>query len=57
MSPAPSDRPLQKVTMNFYRDDVAELVRIYGPGWTSEVRELISRHLANRRYFTEPTNE
>lgn len=46
-----SDRPLQKVTMNFYRSDVAELVHIFGPGWTTEVREIISKYLINRQYF------
>ena len=52
-----SDRPLRKVTMNFYRDDVAELERIYGGGWTGEVREIISRHLMNRKHAERYPND
>ena len=53
MTRAGSDRPLQKVTMNFYRDDVAELVRIYGNGWTSEVREIVARYIHGRKYIID----
>lgn len=51
--PPSSDRPLQKVTMNFYRDDVAELVRIYGNGWTTEVREIVTRYIRGRKYIVD----
>lgn len=43
--PPASDRPLQKVTMNLFREDVAELVRIYGSGWTTEIRWLVEQHV------------
>ena len=39
--------------MNFYRDDVAELVRIYGNGWTTEVREIVARYIRGRKYIIE----
>lgn len=42
--PPSSDRPLQKVTMNFYRDDVAYFVAKYGSGWTAEIRRIIELH-------------
>lgn len=46
---APSDKPLQKVTMNFFREDVAELVAKYGTGWTTQVREIIHKHLKDAK--------
>ena len=45
---APSDKPLQKVTMNFYREDVAFLVAKYGTGWTTEIREMIHNYITRR---------
>lgn len=47
--PAASDRPLRKVTMNFYEDDVAYMVATYGSGWTSEVRQRLSDFITNRK--------
>lgn len=51
--PPSSDRPLQKVTMNFYRDDVAELVRVFGSGWTSEVRNIVANYIREHRAATQ----
>lgn len=55
--PPASDKPLRKVLMNFYRDDVEELERIFGNGWTSEVREIVSRHLRGRRFIEQEIQE
>lgn len=51
--PPASERPLQKVTLNLFRDDVAELVRIYGSGWTTEVRYLVENHVREHRAMTQ----
>lgn len=48
--PAPSDKPLRKVLLNLYADDAEELERIYGRGWTSEVREIVAKHVKEKRY-------
>lgn len=42
-----SDEPLRKVTLNLYRSDVEWLERIFGQGWTEQVR------LATRKLKTE----
>lgn len=46
--PAPSDRPLRKCTLNLFEDSVAELVRIYGNGWTAEVRRAVDEFIKRR---------
>ena len=40
---------LLKVTINLYRDDVAEMERIFGHGWSAELRELLHNYLVRRR--------
>jgi len=40
--PAPSDKPLRKVTLNLYEEDVAQLIARYGNGWTTEIRNIIN---------------
>jgi len=40
---------LQKVTLNLYRADVAELEALFGYGWSAELRELVHRYLERRR--------
>ncbi len=54
--PPPSDRPLQKVTLNLFRDDVAALVGIYGNGWTTEVRALVANHVREHKQMTQAMN-
>lgn len=49
MTRAGSDRPLQKVTMNHYRDNVAYFVSVYGTGWTAEMRRVIDEYVTHRR--------
>ena len=48
MPPSP-DRALQKVTMNFYADDVAFLQRKHGNGWSSEIREMVSNKIKEEK--------
>jgi hypothetical protein len=40
---------LLKVTINLYRADVAEMERIFGYGWSAELRELLHNYLNKRR--------
>jgi len=40
---------LLKVTLNLYRADVAEMERIFGYGWSAELRELLHNYLVKRR--------
>lgn len=42
--PTPAGPRLQKITMNFYAEDITRLEQSYGRGWSSEVREVIHRH-------------
>lgn len=54
--PPASDRPLRKVTMNFYQDDVAYMVAAYGTGWTTEVRERIADFIRERKQLQRQIN-
>jgi hypothetical protein len=44
-----SDKPLRKVTLNLYEDDVILSEKKFGRGWSTELRELWSAHLRNLR--------
>ena len=50
---APSDRALQKVTMNFYRDDIEALAAKFGNGWSTEIRMIISDFVRKNIHFTQ----
>lgn len=54
--PPASDRELKKVTMNFYRDDVAYMVSVYGTGWTGEIRERLSDFVKERKQMAKQIN-
>jgi len=41
--------PTYLTSIRLYLHDVEELERIYGRGWTGYVREIIHRHLRERR--------
>lgn len=47
--PKESDLPLRKVTLNLFQSDVAEMERIYGRGWTEQVRELVNIHIMYKK--------
>ena len=47
--PAPSDKPLRRVSMHLFADDVALLERRYGRGWSEQVRLLVERDNKNWR--------
>jgi hypothetical protein len=36
-----ADEPLKKVTLNLFESDVEYLQRLYGQGYTSEIRSII----------------
>ena len=40
-----SDRPLRKVTINLYEEDVASAEAYYGRGWSEELRRIWSEHM------------
>jgi hypothetical protein len=44
-----SEEPLQKITLNLFRRDYEELQRIYGQGYSTEIRKLVRKHLKERR--------
>jgi hypothetical protein len=43
------ENPIYRTTVWLYLRDVEDLERIYGRGWSSQVREIIHRHLRERR--------
>jgi tRNA A37 threonylcarbamoyladenosine biosynthesis protein TsaE len=45
MSPARSDDPLRRVTLNLYEADCIVLERVLGNGWTTAVRELVKQRV------------
>jgi hypothetical protein len=45
MSPARSDDPLRRVTLNLYEADCIVLERIYGHGWTTHIRDLVKQRV------------
>ncbi len=46
--PAPSSEPLQKLSLNLYERDVTQLKSIYGPGYQTEIRNIVRRYLRQR---------
>lgn len=40
---------LRKVTLNLYDADVAEMERLFGWGWSAELRQLLHNYLEKRR--------
>jgi hypothetical protein len=40
---------LQKVTLNLYHADVEEMKRLFGYGWSAELRELLHKYLERRK--------
>lgn len=55
MSPAKSDDPLRKVTLNLYEEDCKWFEREYGHGWTERVRQHIHSEVVKRRLTEGPT--
>lgn len=46
-----ADRPLRKVTINLYDEDVEAAQRYYGHGWSEELRNLWHDHMRNATGF------
>jgi hypothetical protein len=40
-----ADKPIRKVTLNLYEDDVLSAQSYYGQGWTTELRRVWSEHM------------
>ena len=38
------EKPIRKVTLNLWDDDVTTLKRHYGQGWSAIVRDLVEDH-------------
>lgn len=43
--PIRPDEPLRKVTVNLYDSDVIDMQRLYGQGWSTELRRILHYHL------------
>lgn len=41
--PTNAGPPLRKVTLNLYEADCQALQRVYGRGWSTEIREIVYR--------------
>ena len=48
-----SSIPIRKVTLNLYIEDVIDLERLYGRGWTEVVRNLVRKHIAIKKEFAD----
>ena len=49
MPTPPLDEPGRKISVDIYLADYEELKRIYGYGWSGQVRMIIRDHLRIRR--------
>jgi len=47
--PPPLSRPSTKVNLLLFDDDIEEMRRIYGRGWTAEVRRLVEAHVREHK--------
>lgn len=43
--PAPSDELLYKTSINLYFEDVLDMERLHGRGWTEIIRNLVREHV------------
>lgn len=50
MPTPPSLIPLERISLNLYKEDVAKLKRKYGYGWTGKVRELVQKHVKEQEH-------
>jgi hypothetical protein len=41
----PADRPLLKVTLNLYEEDVAWMKQRWGWGWSTELRAMVHDYI------------
>jgi hypothetical protein len=46
-----SDKPLRKVTVNLYDEDVAAAEAYYGRGWSEELRKVWGEHMRGTTGF------
>lgn len=40
---------LQKITLNLLADDVEDMKRLYGQGWSTKIRLLVHEYLVNAK--------
>jgi hypothetical protein len=48
-----AEEPLQKVTLNLFKEDYLEFKAIYGDGWSTEIRRLVRRHLKELKNMSQ----
>ena len=48
-----ADEPIRKVTLNLYVQDIKDMERLYGRGWTEVVRNLVHMRLAIKKEFED----
>lgn len=53
------DEPLHRTNINLFAEDVEDLKRLHGWGWTEKVRELVRAHLRHKILYEmeEPEDE
>jgi hypothetical protein len=54
MSPARSDDPLRRTTLNLYAADCAYLEKTVGQGWTELIRQLVHAEVQHRVTSSRP---
>ena len=47
-----ADKPIRKVTLNLYTEDIKDMEHYYGRGWTEIVRNLVFDHTVQKRMQT-----
>jgi len=52
--PPRSPRPLRKVNLNLFADNVDTMIRLHGHGWSERLRDLLDNHCAMIRNTREP---
>ncbi len=48
LMPIRSDDPLRRVTLNLYEEDVEASEKLYGHGWSTELRRVWHEHVYSR---------
>jgi len=50
--PRVADEPLTKCTLNIYSTDIAEMKKVFGYGWSEQVRRYVREGMRRRRNRT-----
>lgn len=41
----PLDKPIHRTNINLFAEDVEEMKKMYGVGWTTRVRDMVHAHV------------